>query len=336
MGYLYQTPSGIADPNKMTISMWCRIPTYTGPAAPILMFGDEGGWVGQVQVNPNSFIFFKCYGAYQSYDVAANTVAVNFGTYPTFDTFTPALDIVTYASGHSAFETGHQPEIAFDKWFHLLIAADLSTGSTATWDGAKVVANTWATVWVYINGVRVPIVNRSVGTGRVRTIGDNPYGGSNINYVPGASSGAMWTVAVDDDSINSDIGPGYGVFDDTGSHVAGDSYTINIPTFNVALNGFSIALPGMSWANAPAVDYGDVQVWFGTYIDPTVSANFAKFVSISGGVGVPVNPATAAAAFGTQTLLFQGNAASFATNRGNGGAFTTTGTVSDFTPGPTY
>jgi hypothetical protein len=59
--------------------------------------------------------------------------------------------------------------------------------------------------------------------------------------------------------------------------------------------------------------------------------NLAKFITPE---GTPVNPAVAAALFGPQTFLFQGNAASFVNNAGTGGEFTKTGTVTDVTPGP--
>jgi hypothetical protein len=105
-------------------------------------------------------------------------------------------------------------------------------------------------------------------------------------------------------------------------------------------NGSTIGIPdigaNMGFGTHPAIQYGDFQLWVGQYIDWTNSTNFAKVVSISGGVGTPVNPATAATAFGTQTLLFKGNATQFVTNAGNGGAFTKTGTASDYTPAPSY
>jgi hypothetical protein len=69
------------------------------------------------------------------------------------------------------------------------------------------------------------------------------------------------------------------------------------------------------------LEVADVQVWFNQAIDPTPT-NLAKFIS----GGKPVNPVTAASAFGTQGLLFSGNASTFATNLGNvGGTFTVSG-----------
>lgn len=80
----------------------------------------------------------------------------------------------------------------------------------------------------------------------------------------------------------------------------------------------------------------DFQAWFGTYIDPSVAANFAKFVTISNGIGRPVNPAVARAAFGKQTFLLQGNKNQFSVNRGNGGGLAQSGALNNFTPIPSY
>jgi hypothetical protein len=83
-------------------------------------------------------------------------------------------------------------------------------------------------------------------------------------------------------------------------------------------------------------EFGDVQVWFGTFIDPANSSNFSKFVNISGGIGTPVDPAIAADAFGTPTLRFKGNHTQFTQNTGTGGDFALVGTGVDFTPSPSY
>lgn len=50
--------------------------------------------------------------------------------------------------------------------------------------------------------------------------------------------------------------------------------------------------------------------------------------------GKPVDPATATAALGTPRILFTGNAASFATNQGSGGAFTLTGSLNNAASSP--
>jgi hypothetical protein len=88
----------------------------------------------------------------------------------------------------------------------------------------------------------------------------------------------------------------------------------------------------------PVFEASDLQFWFNKFIDPTISSNYAKFVTIKNGVGTPVDPSTAATAFGTQSILLKGKASdgSFFVNRGTIGAFTKTGTISDFTPAPSY
>ena len=127
------------------------------------------------------------------------------------------------------------------------------------------------------------------------------------------------------------------------------SFTEITPRANLQLSGSAVAVPALGNIADPSafwnynttssiVEFGDYQIWAGTYIDWTNASNFSKVVSISGGTGRPVNPTTAATAFGTQTILFKGQASdnSFFTNRGNGGAFVKTGTVTDFTPTPSY
>jgi hypothetical protein len=70
---------------------------------------------------------------------------------------------------------------------------------------------------------------------------------------------------------------------------------------------------------------GDYQLWLGQAIDPTVGDNFSKFWAN----GAPVDPAIAAAAFGQQTVLLQGPAATLATNTGSTGTFMKIGTLTD-------
>lgn len=70
-------------------------------------------------------------------------------------------------------------------------------------------------------------------------------------------------------------------------------------------------------ANSQSVyDGADMQFWAGQFVDLTNAANLAKLIS----GGKPVDPAVAAAAFGTQTLLHSGDATNF-NNQGSGGLF---------------
>lgn len=108
----------------------------------------------------------------------------------------------------------------------------------------------------------------------------------------------------------------------------------NIPNWDIAIAGQEISIPDLAdniGAGTPTVRFADVQVWFGQYIEPT-SGNLAKFIDAN--TGKPIDPAAARAAFGQQTLLFQGDAEGFPVNQGTGGEFTTVGTISDFATGP--
>lgn len=78
--------------------------------------------------------------------------------------------------------------------------------------------------------------------------------------------------------------------------------------------------------------YSDVQIWCGTFIDLGIADNLSKFFTITDGVGKPVDPRIAEAAFGKPTFRFTGGAT--VNNTGTGGAFLKTGTINDFTPAP--
>jgi hypothetical protein len=139
---------------------------------------------------------------------------------------------------------------------------------------------------------------------------------------------------------------------DYGSEAFGNFYTWHggasyetqtLPNQGVLVNGWPIGLPrnatNFDPFNNPTIfetppskiGFADVQIWFGQFINPNTAGNLAKFI---GADGKPVNPTVASTAFGTPTILFKGNAEDFPVNGGTGGAFTKTGTVSDYTPGP--
>jgi len=102
----------------------------------------------------------------------------------------------------------------------------------------------------------------------------------------------------------------------------------------IPINGKEFGIPAFA-ANLATqgkrLQYGNVQVWFGQFIDPTNAGNLAKFRDAD---GKPVNPAVSTAAFGTQTILFRGNAEGFIIDQGTGGPFIKTGTITDYPPGP--
>lgn len=87
-----------------------------------------------------------------------------------------------------------------------------------------------------------------------------------------------------------------------------------------------------------AMEFAEIYIWYNTFIDFAVSANRLRFVNISDSVATPAPASTIISAFGTPTYNFRGKASdsSFYFNRGSGGAFSKVGTVSDFTPAPSY
>jgi len=113
--------------------------------------------------------------------------------------------------------------------------------------------------------------------------------------------------------------------------------TAPLPAFNFLASGLSMAIPSPDYRVSlqNGVEYDDLQVWFGTYVEPT-SDNLDRFVKEVNGVGRKVSPSVAAEAFGEPTLLFKGGAEQFKTNRGTGGTFTKVGTLTDFTPTASY
>lgn len=80
-------------------------------------------------------------------------------------------------------------------------------------------------------------------------------------------------------------------------------------------------------------DAADFQLWLGgDFVDLSVEANRRAIISAS---GKPVDPAVAAARFGSQKILFSGDASTFATNGGSGGATSMLiGTITNATTSP--
>jgi len=119
-----------------------------------------------------------------------------------------------------------------------------------------------------------------------------------------------------------------------------DEMNPHLPAFSMDVSNGEIDVPntvvGGSFPVNGKMDVGDFQLWVGTFIDPTNSANLDKFVVVANGIGRKVAPSVAAEAFGEQTILCSGGASSFPTNRGTGGAFTTIGTLTDFVPAASF
>lgn len=168
------------------------------------------------------------------------------------------------------------------------------------------------------------------------------FSGTGAISPPGGRSGMQFPVRLVLDGTNiaqrtgTDGTYGYLYFASPGGYPPVTAYVQSSPSTT------KIGLPFISDdASSDSPDsrkreYGDFQFWNDQYIDGNNSANLAKFVTISGGHGTPVDPAVAELAFGRPALRFSGDHTHFPTNTGTGGSFTLFGTDFDFTPTPSF
>jgi hypothetical protein len=266
-------------------------------------------------------------------DAAAATIAVDQLAYNISINNSPPWKMETRSSslydsyfGTSGGYNWHTPLLNFnqeltnfneDTWNHVLIACDVSGGIV---NEAEVLAaphdNTDASLThscpahIIVNGVSsVNYASHSWPSGRV--IGQTFENNSGPTY-------------------NANLNP-------TGSGIVAAGNQLFVPFNPSPSASMGLNINGGVAEPPVAKQYGDFQVW-NTFIDPTVPANYAKFVKIKDGIGTPADPRIAAAFFGQQTILFRGKSsdASFYVNRGDAGPFSKTGTISDFTPAPSY
>jgi len=105
--------------------------------------------------------------------------------------------------------------------------------------------------------------------------------------------------------------------------VLGNGYLAQIGYDNTGSGGFFIG------------DISDFRVFYGVcLLDGTGNIPLATRQLFVNASGKPVDPAVATAALGTATILLSGNASTFATNQGAGGAFAITGALSNATTSP--
>ncbi len=137
---------------------------------------------------------------------------------------------------------------------------------------------------------------------------------------------------------SSDTDPDY---DGAFSGFSAPTYTTS---FSMDFSGTGVAIPfrnnarvaaGLS-PNGSAVRMANLQIWCGQYIDWMNPGAYSTVVIIRDGKGYPAPLSMAGAAFGTPTVRMSGNHLLFPNNTGTGGAFTKEGTITDFTPTPSY
>lgn len=103
--------------------------------------------------------------------------------------------------------------------------------------------------------------------------------------------------------------------------------------FNNAFNGFDLFVLG-AYGQGAEGDFSDVRIMPGINLltaGDIPEATRRLFIDAS---GKPVDPAVATAALGAPRVLFSGDASTFGTNQGTGGAFTQTGTFTNASTSP--
>lgn len=108
----------------------------------------------------------------------------------------------------------------------------------------------------------------------------------------------------------------------------------DLPPFIQPFDGLEVAVPEndtFGFLHPLTGDMADVRIAPGMSLDLSVTANRRYFIDAS---GKPVNPTAATAALGEPPMLFSGDASTFGTNQGTGGAFALTGAITDASSSP--
>jgi hypothetical protein len=320
MAMIYQASAGVANAKKLTISMWCRA-HYDTPSPgtdltmSLLEFGAPYSGTGvDCRSNIRMGVGDGYGGRVISVQLAGevNSVAMTdivsgssdpgmgsfswpmsqegtFGPPPSYD----SSSFITPLGGGVTVDVGDK--LGSGKWFHMIVAADYS--NAVSYSNALSAGNRF---YVRINGTTQGV------------------------YAPSGIALSDGTTYQKGSGFNLALGPFLFV---------GGNGTVNanIPAFDFALSGTEIGIPSQRDSNnknTNLIDMADVQIWLGTYIDPTNELNFEQFViRTPGGGGYAQPPSVAAEAFGPQTYLFSGARDNFLINQGTGGAFSNTGTI---------
>lgn len=356
MGYINQTAS-VANSSKMTISMWCQIPDISGlTTVPLLEFGqrsndnlnqNSGIYLVYSGAVPNYaggggapclYTVFNAVG--NSLDLGANvsgSTTTNTEWKPE-TTISPGPPPVTNPEGHFHWIIGAGSEffqyidatVPFvntyvpagfadaGKWFHLLIAVDVSADNTTTTSayGDTGVVTGSNKLSIFVNGQDVGFSYTGGGIfDGLNSDQSQSFVYPNATALAGRPPGE-WPMRAYEFRNTDSSSP----------------VSMTVPGWQIAISSFAFGLPSPSSfplaSSHPSVRYADVQIWVNQYISPTT--HIASFID----TGAPVNPADASAAFGTPDFLFRGNASGFPVNQGTAGSLSQTGTITDVTPGP--
>lgn len=340
MGYLSQASSTIANTPKMTLSAWVRAAT-ANPASlggewfPIISWGTRSNKVfgpSYLALNTNTnndgnYLSGYFVGIPDSIDMAAY---VSPSQWPADQgaVFTPNSGINVPNTNYTPRNAIYSAMLGPNVWMHLMLALDFTDASIKS--AGRLVSGAGKAVCL-VNGQHI---GRLASAGLDSNLETQTHSSPDMPATFGTDK--AWSVAANYQNYSGFRPAALNSGEWVPCDMTDDLNAITIPGWSMSVNGTEIGIPSQSAdaASNKKIDFGDVQVYFGQYIDPQDTDNFSKFVAISGGHGYPADPTIAARAFGTQSLLFKGNKTAFLTNAGNGGAFTKTGTVNDFTPTP--
>jgi hypothetical protein len=346
MAKIYQASSLIADFQRATFSLWFRIPAaYAGLLEPggilsstspldhmggieLITMGtpDDGDWgYSSISLIKGDFNFRRTLtlgSPTQNFSIGGdnNSYAIEVQLANFTDSSYAGWNYVTnYVGGGEALDIGSSDarrfghwagltDFIFDEWHHLMVSINL-TGTDAFSGGFPIVSF----------GNHVPNVT-SLTPGRQIEI-----------WFDGVRQVGLYITSADMTTFFTEPDP------------AKWQTNATSPSFNISVSGQQIGISTFPFRSIqenqivtynPVIEYGFIDAWFGQYIDPAVHLN--KFVSEINGVGKPVSRAAAVDAFGDPDLSFSGGASSFFKNRGTAGDFTKIGTLTNFSPVPSY
>lgn len=213
-----------------------------------------------------------------------------------------------------------------DTWIHIFVAFDTSTATVPITGGG---ISTAPSCHFVVNGTNIgpfdPIDTQAglfpsytVLTGEGVTAIGTPYDilAAAINMGFSTGGGAIST-----DTAHAPAESGA-----SPNPYPGGVASFTVPSFNIALNGNELGVPGVFFDNS-VVQYADVQIWVNQFIDGVT--DIAKFLTVTGTTGKPTNPNVSKAAYGNRTFEFVKGKTVFPVNGGTGGSFTKTGTIDD-------
>jgi hypothetical protein len=209
--------------------------------------------------------------------------------------------------------TTSRVSIAAGFWHHALVSFDMSSGCGTTATGAAISFDNVCKFWMAIDDTNY----------NARYLGPFQYSVFHDSGLGGPYSGAS-----DPNGIVSAWSLWYGA-----SPVG--ATPVSFAAGNLPAAGLPIGLPGDSRV-APKiynVELADVQMFTGVTLDTSVLLNRRAFVTSE---GVPEDPATAASLLGKSPEIYFHKSSDWINgrNQGTAGSFSSTGTISNYTPGP--